>query len=288
VSQAASASSGSASLAASGPPACAKGSVHLVGSSAFLPIAKLAGETYMHDCPGATVNVTDGDSAFGLSTIQGLVTSSDAAAGSTIAMYDGSPAASATSGLKQYPMGILIYSVVAHSGLFPSLNVSPAELSKLFTPPGVQGKVAVGRLGGSGSRQAFQNALRSDLGSPSGNCPAPTGKPVTFTGCTEGSTSNVLAFVENTPNAVGYAEVFGSLAADPQVSLLYIDNAAPTAANVRNGSYKFWTGEHLYSSAHPTALASDFLAFLPNYTTANPPSDFISCADAANIAGSGC
>ncbi len=55
--------------------------------------------------------------------------------------------------------------------------------------------------------------------------------------------------MNQTPNAIGYAEVFGSLVADPDVSVLYIDNAAPTAANVRNGSYKFWTGEHLYTSA---------------------------------------
>jgi hypothetical protein len=148
------ASSGTATLAANGPPACAKGSLGLVGSSAFLSIAKAAAEAYMHDCPGATVAVTDGDSAYGLSQVQGKVASGAAAAGSTIAMYDGSPAASATAGLKQYPMGVLIYSVVAHSGLFPGSNVTSADLSKLFVTPGVPGKVAVGRLGGSGSRRS--------------------------------------------------------------------------------------------------------------------------------------
>lgn len=70
--------------------------------------------------------------------------------------------------------------------------------------------------------------------------------------------------------------------------MLYVDGAAPTAANVRNGSYKFWTGEHLYAPVHPTALATDFLAFLPNFIASSPPSDFIACSDAANIAGSGC
>ena len=282
------ASSGSATLAANGPPACAKGSLQLVGSSAFLPIAKAAAEAYMHDCQDATVDVTDGDSAYGLSQVQGKVASGAAAAGSMIAMYDGSPAASATAGLKQYPMGVLIYSVVAHTDLFPGSNVTSADLRKLFVPPGVPGKVAVGRLGGSGSRQAFKNVLGQDPGQPSGNCPAPTGHAFSFTGCTEGSTANVLSFVNQTPDAVGYAEVFGTLVADPQVSVLYIDNAAPTAANVRNGSYKFWTGEHLYTSSHPSALTSDFLAYLPNYIASNPPSDFIACAAAANIAGAGC
>ena len=282
------ASSGTATLAASGPPVCATGSLQLVGSTAFLPIAAVAAEAYMHDCQGATINVSDGDSAYGLSQVQGKVAAGAASAGSMIAMYDGSPAASDTAGLRQYPMGVLIYSVVAHSGLFPGSNVTSADLSKIFVPPGVQGKVAVGRLGGSGSRQAFKKVLGQDPGQPSGSCPAPTERAVPFTSCTEGSTANVLNFVNETPNAIGYAEVYGALAADPQVSVLYIDNAAPTAANVRNGSYKFWTGEHLYASTHASALTTDFLAFLPNYIASNPPSDFIACPDAVNIPGAGC
>jgi len=281
-------SSGPATLAANGPPACAKGSLHLLGSSAFLPIAKVAAEAYMHDCQGATISVTDGDSAYGLTAVRDAVTSGNTSAGSMVAMYDGSPAASDTAGLKQYPMGVLIYSVVAHSGLFPGSNVTSADLSKVFVPPGVPGKVAVGRLGGSGSRQAFKKILGQDPGQPSGSCPTPNGHAVSFTSCTEGSTASVLNFVNQTPNAIGYAEVYGSLVADPDVSVLYIDNAAPTAANVRDGSYKFWTGEHLYTSAHPSALTSDFLAFLPNYIASNPPSDFIACSDAMNIAGAGC
>ena len=201
----------------------------------------------MHDCQGATINVTGGDSAYGVTAVRDVVTSGATSAGSMIAMYDGSPSASDTAGLKQYPMGVLIYSVVAHSGLFPGSNVTSATLSQLFVSPGVHGKVAVGRLGGSASRQAFKKVLGRDPGPPSGTCPPPTGNPVSFTGCTEGSTASVLNFVNQTPNAIGYAEVFGSLVADPDVSVLYIDNAAPTAANVRNGSYKFWTGEHLYT-----------------------------------------
>ena len=281
-------SSTTPTLAASGPPACAEGSLNLRGSTAFLPIAKLAAEAYMHACQGASIDVTGGDSAFGLNRVEGAVASGSSAAGSMIAMFDGSPSASGTAGLKQYSAGVLIYSMVAHSGLFPGANVTSAMLGELFIPPGVHGKVAVGRLRGSGSRLAFAKALGHALDPPSGNCPSPTGQPVSFTGCTEDSTANVLNFVNQTPNAIGYAEVYGSLAADPQVSVLYIDDVAPTAANVRNGSYKFWTVEHLYASAHPTALTRDFLAFLPNYIASNPPADFIACSDAANITGAGC
>lgn len=130
--------SSTSTLAVAGPPACAKGSLRLVGSTAFLPIAQAAAEAYMHDCTGATIVVQGGDSAYGLSQVEGTVASGSSAAGSTIGMYDGSPSASETAGLKPYPMGLLIYSVVAHAGLFPSSNITPAMLDKLWEPAGIR------------------------------------------------------------------------------------------------------------------------------------------------------
>jgi hypothetical protein len=70
-----------------------------------------------------------------------------------IAMYDG--LSSDTTGLNPYPMGVLIFSVVAHAGLFPARNITAGELRKIFAKPGEQGIVAVGRRAGSGSRKAF-------------------------------------------------------------------------------------------------------------------------------------
>src|SRR5215831_13439152 len=135
--------------------ACATGSLHLLGSTAFMPIARDAADAYMRDCPGATINVTGGDSAFGVSQVRHAVASDSSSAGSMIAMYDGFPSASYTAGLRPYPMGVLIFSVVAHTGLFPAMNITADELRKIFIKPGEQGKVAVGRRAGSGSREAF-------------------------------------------------------------------------------------------------------------------------------------
>jgi ABC-type phosphate transport system substrate-binding protein len=39
-------------------PACATGSLHLIVSTAFGPIAQKAADTYVHDCPGARITVT--------------------------------------------------------------------------------------------------------------------------------------------------------------------------------------------------------------------------------------
>jgi ABC-type phosphate transport system substrate-binding protein len=267
---------------------CATGSLHLIGSTAFLPIAQDAAIAYSRGCPGASINVTDGDSAYGLAQVRQAVAANSPGAGSMIAMYDGFPAD--TAGLKAYPMGVLIFSVVAHTGLFAAFNITTEELQKIFVKPGEQGKVAVGRRSGSGSRQAFdRNILGIPPGSPDkGNCPTPTGRTVSFTSCTEDSTADLLDFVNGTPNAIGYAEISKPHAGYPQISVLSIDHIAPTTDNVANGSYKFWTVEHLYAAANPTALTLDFLDFLSHYKGPNLPPDFIPCADAVKTLGAAC
>jgi ABC-type phosphate transport system substrate-binding protein len=267
---------------------CATGSLQLIGSTAFLPIAQAAAKAYRRDCAGATINVTGGDSAYGLSGVRQAVASSAKSAGSMIAMYDGS--STDTTGLQPYPMGVLIYSMVAHAGLFPAMNISIGQLRKIFDKPGEQGIVAVGRRAGSGSHQAFDtNVLGPNPSEPDkGNCPKPAGKAVSFTSCTEDSTADLLNFVNGTSNAIGYAEMPGPQASYPKISVLSIDKVAPTPDNVANGSYKFWTIEHLYASTKPTVLARDFLDFLSHYTDPDLPSDFVPCVDAVTTLGAAC
>jgi ABC-type phosphate transport system substrate-binding protein len=253
-----------------------------------MPIAQNAADAYMHNCPGATITVAGGDSAYGLSQVRQAVAAGSSSAGSMIAMYDGFP--TDTAGLSPYPMGVLIFSVVAHTGLFPAVNITPDELRKIFVKPGEQGKVAVGRRAGSGSREAFNtHVLGPNPGRPDkGNCPKPTGRIVSFTSCTEDSTANLLNFVSMTPNAIGYAELSRPHVDYPQLSVLSIDNAAPTPDNVANGSYRFWTVEHLYAATQPTMLTKDFLDFLAQYKAPNLPPDFISCSDALKRVGADC
>jgi len=271
-------------------PVCATGSLDIAGSSAFYPIAQDAAVVYMRDCPGAKISVSDGDSAYGLTKVHTAVTSGSPSANSTIGMYDGLPSASETTGLTAYPIGVLIYSVVAHTGLFPAGDITTQELREIYTKPGVKGILAVGRRAGSGTRLTFiMTVLGFNPGPPDrGNCPPPTGHSFSFTSCTEGSTADLLNFVNITPHTIGYAEVSGSLTSYPQVSVININNAAPTPDNVRNGSYKFWIVEHLFASMHPTALTKDFLAFLPQYIASSPPNDFVPCSDALKKVGADC
>ena len=112
----------------SGASLCAAGSLHILGSTAFMPIAQDAAAAYMRTCPGATITITGGDSDYGLTQVRDAVQSGSSSAGSMIAMYDGLP--SGTTGLSPYPMGVLILSVVAHTDLFPTGNITTPELQK--------------------------------------------------------------------------------------------------------------------------------------------------------------
>jgi phosphate transport system substrate-binding protein len=102
---------------------------------------------------------------------------------------------------------------------------------------------------------------------------------------TKNDSAGVIDYVGKTPNAIGYAV---ATQANPQVSLLAIDNAQPSKANALNGSYKFWTVEHLYTAPRPSALTKDFLDYLPRYIESRPQADFITCSDAAGAAGATC
>jgi phosphate transport system substrate-binding protein len=272
----------------SASPACAKGSLNIIGSTAFMPIAEDAAKAYKSSCPGVSITITGGDSDYGLTQVQDAVKSGSPSAGSMIAMYDGIP--SGTAGLSPYPMGVLILSVVAHAGLYPAGNITTDDLVKIFTKPGEQGKVAVGRRAGSGTRRAFDNdVLGRNPGAPDkGNCPPPTGRAVSFMSCTEASTPYLLNFINSTPNAIGYAAFPQPGTSYPQVSVLTINNYAPTADNVSSGNYKFWAVENLYAATNSTALTKDFLNFLSHYRDPNQLPDFIPCYEAPASLGTGC
>jgi phosphate transport system substrate-binding protein len=209
-------------------------------------------------------------------------------------MYDGHPSGTETAQLNPYPIGALVFSVVAHTGPLFGSNMTTRELRAIFADPGEQGMVAVGRLAGSGSRLTLLRKVlgldpdQPDIQPDKGGCPLPTGSEFSFTSCTADSTADLLNFVSRTPNAIGYAEMFQVLTGDLHVSMISIDGVSPSTGNVLNGSYKYWTVETLYTTARPKALARNFLSFLSHYLKSDPPPGFIACSGALTRVGASC
>jgi ABC-type phosphate transport system substrate-binding protein len=265
--------------------ACAPGSIELLGSSTFGPLVKAAADIYTQHCH-ATINVVYGnvggkgvDSAYAAATVNAAVQNNPAQAGSMIAMFNGQT--SSAPFLTPDPLGVLIFSVVAHTGLYSGSDISSSELKRLFLQGGEPGKVAVGRQAGTGTRVTLLGFLRNQGPAPqvSGNgCPPPAGSAA----CTAFSNADLLGFVNGTRNAIGYAEVDqesnGHPAGYPDASVLSIDGVAPTPANVRNGSYDFATVATLYMPPHPSALAKSFYHYLLQYVAANQSDGLITCS----------
>jgi len=268
--------------------ACASGSIELIGSSTFGPVVAAVAGRYMRQCHAARVNVVYGnvggkgiDSAFAAATVNAAVQKNPAQAGSMIAMFNGET--SSAPFLTPDPLGVLIFAVVAHTGLYLGSNISSSELKRLFLQGGEPGKVAVGRQAGTGTRSTLLGFLNSQAPGPqvSGNsCPPPAGSAA----CTESSNMELLGFVNETRNAIGYAEVDqesnGHPAGYPDVSVLSVNGIAPTPANVRNGSYSFATVATLYMPPHPSALAKSFYQYLLQYIAAHQSDGLITCSGA--------
>jgi len=264
---------------------CASGSIELLGSSTFGPLVQAAASIYTRQCH-ASINVVYGnvggkgiDSAYAATTVNAAVRSNPAQAGSMIAMFNGET--SSAPFLTPDPLGVLIFAVVAHTGLYPGSDISSSELKRLFLQGGEPGKVAVGRQAGTGTRVTLLGFLQSHGPAPqvSGNgCPPPAGSAA----CTTNSNTALLSFVNETRNAIGYAEVDhesnGHPAGYSDASVLSIDGIAPTPTNVRNGSYDFATVANLYMPPHPSALAKSFYHYLLQYIAANQSDGLITCA----------
>ena len=266
--------------------ACAPGSIELLGSSTFGPLVQAAAGIYTRHCGHASIAVVYGnvggkgvDSAYAAATVNAAVQNKPAQAGSMIAMFNGQT--SSAPFLTPDPLGVLIFSVVAHTGLYPGPDISSGELKRLFLQGGEPGRVAAGRQAGTGTRITLLGFLHNQGPGPqaAGNgCPPPAGS----TACTAFSNADLLSFVNSTPDAVGYAEVDqesdGHPVGYPGVSVLSIDGIAPTPANVRNGSYNFATVATLYMPPHPSALAKSFYQYLLQYVAANQSDGLITCA----------
>jgi ABC-type phosphate transport system substrate-binding protein len=265
--------------------ACASGSIELLGSSTFGPLVKAVASIYTRHCH-ATINVIYGnvggkgiDSAYAAATVNAEVRRNPVQAGSMIAMFNGQTASAPF--LTPDPLGVLIFSVVAHTGLYPGSDISSSELKRLFLQGGEPGRIAAGRQAGTGTRSTLLGFLHSQKPAPqvSGNgCPPPAGSAA----CTAFSNADLLGFVNETRNAIGYAEVDqeanGHPAGYPDASVLSIDGIAPTPANVRNGSYDFATVATLYMPPHPSALAKSFYQYLLHYVAANESNGLIACS----------
>lgn len=239
-------------------PVCAKGSLDIEGSTAFAPIMNQAANDYERKCPNSYITISAGGSIPGLRKLQSGVP--------VLAMYDGDPGPLA-SGITSQPAGIVVFAMVGNKSLSSSsssmftVGLTSSSITQMFGGQGDNQYRLVGRTTASGTRQVFKGLVGQDDAEENGRheCPSP-GIPASSL-CLEDTTMDMLAYVENTPDTIGYAES-DAVSFFPEVGTIPIDGSTPTSDHVLSGGYKFWAAEHLLVNGKAGALAKDLVKFL--------------------------
>ena len=85
-------------------------------------------------------------------------------------------------------------------------------------------------------------------------------------GLTQDSSGTVASMVGQTPGAISY--VASGYVKPPSITPIVIDGVAPTAANVANGTYPFWSFEHMLTKGTPSQPVAAFITFVSGDKTA--------------------
>ncbi|MFD0638753.1 PstS family phosphate ABC transporter substrate-binding protein [Catenulispora yoronensis] len=260
---------------------CASGRLQLEGSTAFAPIATIAKNEYEQQCPNAHITVSPVGSGAGLEQF-----GSTLGASRELAMVDGPPEAT-PAGLTAKPVGVVIFAVVANHDVAGKLNAETVR--DLFTgsgtgalSPSSEGYKLVGRPIGSGTRTTFLDTVTQSNTSAvsSAPCPAPDSSEPKPASCTVATTMQLLAYVNATPGAIGYAEA-DALPFFPSVDVVALDGKLPTRDQALHNGYPFVATENLFRAGDRSDLANDFMSFLTSDAMASRLHNdgFVACSE---------
>lgn len=249
--------------------------VQVEGSTAFAHVVAEAAADYTLQCPSAKIVITADGSDKAISD------HSEQLGQDAILMVDES-GQSVPTAWKANPVGMVIFAVVANNAFaadvatdasfqVPQGGYSAVGVGGLYRTASTAKVpyVAVGRTSGSGTAlefdkwaqlapSVFENAQACAALSAESTAAVPTQR----TGvCDVGSTQKMLDYLNDTANAIGFAEI-DALEQYPNVSALPIDGAKPNQANVLNGTYKFAVPEYLYTAETPSVQVQSFMTFL--------------------------
>src|SRR5579859_368200 len=221
--------------------ACASGSLNLDGSSNFVPAVQQLTTDYGNQC-SSSVNFSYNadDSASGLNAL---------ANGSADLAYSDLPS-SGRSGLVDYQVAALMFAVVVNSDTGVT-NLTTAQLQAIYT-----GRVTNwSQVGGSNERVVV-------LTQPAGSTIRTIFEMYVLRG--------VAQTVSGTGAGLNIRNVTGGITYIPQADVagngsgaqsVTIDGIAPSASTVADGSYPFWTIEHLYTNHAAQGVALSFISF---------------------------
>ena len=225
------------------------GHLLIAGSTALQPLVASAAGSYQKQHPQVKIDVEGGGSVTGLTT----VTSHKADIGDSDIYAD--PAQYPDPNLTDHIVCVIPFTMIAGPGVTIS-TLTQQQIIDIFSTGKIRNWSQVGgpnlaivpvvRPTTSGTRATFRKYI---LGGRDENGRLQK---------TDSSTS-LLDVVAHTPGAISYLALS---VVNASVHEIAINNKMATPENIANGSYAFWSYEHMYTMGDNNALLSTFLDFM--------------------------
>jgi len=238
----------SAGTAATATPAAElTGTVSASGSSALLPLVKQAATEFMDKNPKVTINVTAGGSGTGLKNVAdgtSDIGNSDVEAGKD---YEGK-------GLVDHVVAIAPFAIIVNKDVNID-NLSKADAAKIFKGEIKNWKEVGGadkaitivhRPDSSGSRKLVKQIVLDNA-------------EFTKDGVTQESSGAMKTAVEQTSGSIGYVD---TPYVDDKVKAVKFDGVAYKPEAIKDGSYKLYGIEHMYTKGEPKGATKAFIDYI--------------------------
>ncbi|MEV5443645.1 substrate-binding domain-containing protein [Streptomyces sp. NPDC052644] len=255
------------------PIGCATGSLTLVGSTAFAPVAQEAARKYEKDCPGSEVTVDTRGSTTGIRALAEAGARDRSGAPAVIALSDGPKPGRGYEALRGNRVAVSVFAMVVNDrvrlrGLTTAQvrRVYRGEVRRWSELGGPDLPIAlVSRNTNSGTREVFQRRVLGgyEPAPSSVDCREKADPSARVLRCEVDSTAQVMATVAQVPGALGYSEVRSGQDV-PGVRRLALDGREPSVDDTAESGYPYREIEYAYTYGRPPAdsLASSFLHYL--------------------------
>ncbi|MEU2179601.1 substrate-binding domain-containing protein [Streptomyces thermolilacinus] len=255
------------------PIGCATGTLTVVGSTAFAPVAEEAARKYEKDCPGSKVTVETRGTTTGIRALAEAGARHKSGSPAVIALSDGPKPERGYEALRENRVAVSVYAMVLNDRV-PLRGLTTADVRRIYRGEvrrwselgGPDLPIAlVSRNTNSGTREVFQRRVLGgyEPAPSSGDCRVKADPSARVLRCEVDSTAQVMATVAEVPGALGYSELRSGQAV-PGLHRLALDGREPSVDDVADSGYPYQEVEYAYTYGRPPAdsLASSFLHYL--------------------------
>ncbi|MFE9135034.1 PstS family phosphate ABC transporter substrate-binding protein [Streptomyces sp. NPDC007355] len=255
------------------PIGCARGTLTVIGSTAFAPALRKVATAYEKDCEGSTVIVDAHGSNAGIRELAAAGAKAGKGSPAVIALSDGRKPGGYPQ-LWESMVAVSLFTLVLNDSI-PVDDLTLDQIRRLYrgditrwntlVPSLDQPVLLVSRDANSGTREVFQRRVlgRNEPANSSRDCQTLDDPESKVIRCELDSTEQVLSTVARLPGAIGYTELRSGTGLKG-LHRVTVDGRGAVLDEAGASSYPYREIEYAYTWGRPAAdsLTSSFLTYL--------------------------